>query len=319
MPDSRPAGTGHRYEIYGLVIESDVRLQSIEEAPPSRVVPALTIAQQPRGFFAEAAARLVSDIDDHVQYVVLADGGIYIHVDTVFEAIVSVDGRRVACSRLGDVEPRSYEAHLLNFVIAAALTLQGEEPMHATVVAFEGRAAGLLGQSGAGKSTLAASLIAHGGELLTDDMLRLTFRDGLPIVETGPNRLKLFDEPAQYFLPRAAKDGHFNALSGKTMVRPGPVAASQRQARPLVALFWLSERPPMSDKVELRKLAGIELAKVLLSSTMNNRYQAVDRLARQLAFDERLAKLVPVYELVYPRTFAALDPVYDEIRSRIAA
>jgi hypothetical protein len=313
MPDSRLTATRHRYGVYGLILDSELRLQSIEEMPAVSGVPSVSLVQAPSAFFAVYASRLTAARDDHVHYVVLDDGGIYIHVEKVFEAVVSSDGRVVTCARLGEVEQRSYEANLLNFVLAAALTLQGEEPIHATVVAFDGRAIGMLGHSGAGKSTLAAALVARGGELITDDMLRLTFTDGPPIAQPGPYRLKLFDAAARHFLPRAAQEGHFNVLSGKTMMRPDTPVPAQREGRPLAALFWLSEREPEGGDVSLRQLAGVELAKVLLAATMNSRYQALDRLARQLAFDERLAGLVPVFELTYPRTFAALDRVCDAI------
>ena len=50
---------------------------------------------------------------------------------------------------------------------------------------------------------------------------------------------------------------------------------------------------------------------------MNLRYQAIDRLARQMAFAERLAANVPVHALRYPRTFAAMDRVVAEIRGAL--
>lgn len=42
-------------------------------------------------------------------------------------------------------------------------------PLHASAVAFDGKAALLIGPSGSGKSTLALSLISLGGVLVADD------------------------------------------------------------------------------------------------------------------------------------------------------
>jgi hypothetical protein len=248
----------------------------------------------------------------------LADGSFYLKAGDVFEAIVSSDGRRADCVALGDTDLSSFEANLLNFVLSAALTLQGEEPLHSTVVDIGGRAVGLLGPSGAGKSTLAAALIRSGGALVTDDMLRVTFADGKAVAHAGPHRLKLFDEPARRFLPEAIARGHFNAASGKIMLQPRSAERVVRREWPLAALFWIGDDVTGPDEaVSATRLAGTELAKVLLSSAMNLRYQAMDRLARQMAFAERLAASAPVYALRYLRTFAGIDRVVAEIHRAI--
>ena len=88
----------------------------------------------------------------------------HIRADEVFEATVSACGNEVVCRRLGELDMRTLEANLLNFVISTSLTLSGEEPLHATVVELDGHAVGLLGHSGTGKSTLAAFLISRGAD-----------------------------------------------------------------------------------------------------------------------------------------------------------
>ncbi len=125
----------------------------------------------------------------------LGDGGVYMKSSEVFEAVISADGRTAICRMLGDVEQRAFEANLLNFIVSASLTLHGEETLHATVLEMDGRAVGLLGPSGAGKSTLAAYLISRGADLITDDMLRVSFTDDAILAYPGPYRLKLLDQP----------------------------------------------------------------------------------------------------------------------------
>ena len=51
-------------------------------------------------------------------------------------------------------------------------------PLHASAVAFDGRALLIVGKSGSGKSTLALELVALGGSLVADDRAILTPRDG---------------------------------------------------------------------------------------------------------------------------------------------
>ncbi|MDP1964701.1 MAG: hypothetical protein Q8K93_21170 [Reyranella sp.] len=306
----------YRYVVYGVVVESDFPMRAIDEAPDPAVAATVRFDLGQPEYFRERTRGVAADLDDWLHHTVLPAGGIYMRVDKIFEAIVSPDGRHVVSARLADADDRSFEANLLNFVLSTALTLQGEEPLHATVVDLDGRAVGLLGQSGAGKSTLAAFLIAEGAKLITDDMLRLTFADGFAYAHTGPQRLKLLDETAERLLPEAVGDGYWNTLSGKIMVRPHAPTPERHVPRPLAALFWLGEPAPSSasDVVTTRRLKGIDLARVLTSSAMNIRYFAPDRLIRQLQFAERVAHVLPVHALSYARDYPLLGRIAAEIR-----
>lgn len=308
---------GHRHLVYGLAIDSDFPLASVGAASSSpgglrlRLVPAAQLAER-------VGVAAAADPDDWIEHIVLADGSVYMKLDGIFETIVSADGNDVACARLGDVDQRTFEANLLNFVLSAALTLRGEEPLHATALERDGRAFALLGPSGAGKSTLAAFLVSRGARLVTDDMLRLTFSNGRAVAHHGPLRLKLFDEQARLLLPEAVAAGHFNRLSGKLMVEPHGETAERALPRPVAAMFWLGDPPPAEGGVRSTRLGGTALARVLLSSAMDIRYHAADRLARQMRFAGRVAEMVPVHALSYPRRHELLGGVDDEIRRVLA-
>jgi len=300
----------HGYRVYGMAVASDVELGSLEACDAAASQPTVTLGKGPADFFRGITEGLTFDPQDWFQQAVLADDALYMRCEGLLECVVSAEGRRVAWGRLGDAEPVSFEAHLLNFALSAALLQQGEEPLHATVVDLDGRTVGLLGESGAGKSTLAAFLIARGGDLVTDDMLRVTFTADTVLAHRGPNRLKLFEEPAQRFLPGAVSRGHFNPLSGKLMFQPPGAPRGPGPLRPLSALFHLGETPDVS----LTRIRGAELVKAILSSTMNTRLHTPARLARQFSFAERLARALPVYEVGYPRAYPALEQVAAKIR-----
>ena len=309
-----PAACVHRYRVYGIVVESEFRLNSVDEVTEANAQASIRISFG-SDTFRQRARGLPADSDDWIQHVVLPDGGVYMKLDGIFETLVSADGSSIVCARLGDADERSFEANLLNFALSAALTLRGEEPLHATVLDLDGVALALLGPSGTGKSTLAAGLIGQGAKLVTDDMLRLTFSHGMSFAHYGPHRLKLFDEPARRLLPRAISDGHFNVLSGKLMIEPGVTAPARHEPRPLSALFWLGNpAQPTSDEVSATRLAGMELLRVLTASAMDIRYYAPDRLARQLRFAERVARTLPVYALCYARRYGLLDRVVEQVR-----
>lgn len=302
--------------IYGLVVESELRLTSVDEVAERQGEPAISVVFGAPEYFQTVRPVSAPDPDDWVQHVVLPDGSVYMKVDVVFEAVISPDGRNVVCRKLGDVDQRSFEANLVNFVVSASLTLQGEEPLHATVVDIEGSAVGLLGLSGAGKSTLAAFLISQGADLVTDDMLRVKFTADALLVYPGPYRLKLLDEPGNRFLPAAVAHGHFNPLSGKIMVQPREKVRAGRDPMRLSALFHIGhpdDQGPI-EGVSSARLIGLDLATTLISSTMDTRYAEPSRLARQIRFAARVAGALPIYELRYPRNFDIMDKVAAEIR-----
>lgn len=305
----------HRHLVYGLVIESELPLTSVHEAAGNDGCADITLLAGSPDYFRAVAPGGPRDPEDWIEHVVLDDGSVYMKSNDVFEATISSNGRTAICRMLGDVEQRAFEANLLNFVVSASLTLQGEETLHATVLEMEGRAVGLLGQSGAGKSTLAAYLISHGADLITDDMLRVSFAGDTLLAYPGPYRLKLLDQPATGFLPDAVADGHFNALSGKVMVRPRREVRGHRAPSRLAALFHLRE--PDDDtvtEISSARLNGLELARTLMSSAMDTRYASSSRMEHQMRFVAHVADLLPVHALRYPRTVEALEGVAREIR-----
>ncbi len=305
--------TRHRYLVYGLVIESELPLTSVHEAAGGSGDADITLTAGSPDYFRSVAPGGIRDPEDWVEHVVLDDGGVYMKANGVFEAVISAHGRTAICRMLGDVEQRAFEANLLNFIVSASLTLQGEETLHATVLEMDGRAVGLLGPSGAGKSTLAAYLISRGADLITDDMLRVGFTDDAILAYPGPYRLKLLDQPATGFLPDAVADGHFNALSGKIMVRPRREMRRPHAPMRLAALFHIGEQDDEVVATSSVRLNGLELARTLMSSAMDSRYAAGNRMERQIRFVARVADLLPIYALRYPRTVEALDSVAREI------
>lgn len=309
-----------RYMVYGIVVDSAFLLTTVRETVDAPVRASIRLERGTAEFFADKARSLSPEPDDWIRHAVLDDGSVYIKVEGVLQTVVSADGKTAVCAWLEGADQTAVEANFLNFVLSTALTLQGEEPFHATVVDLGDKVVGLLGPSGAGKSTLAACLIGQGADLVTDDMLRLQLIDGTPFVHPGPYRLKLLDDSARQFLPRAARQGYFDVASGKTLVRPRETRPRCDEARPLDALFWVGDHEAdLSAPVSVYRLGGVRLAKVLIASTINRRYHAPNRLERQLRFAERVADVLPVYALEYPRSFEVMDRVAHEIRRVVSA
>jgi len=84
--------------------------------------------------------------------------------------ILVEDGIAVTVEPEPGTDPTDTRPFLNNPVQAALWHQRGLLPLHATVVAADGRAVALAGPSGAGKSTLAAVLAVRGCSVLADDV-----------------------------------------------------------------------------------------------------------------------------------------------------
>ena len=322
--DWRPrtsSGALHRYRVYGITLASELH-HSLPDAPQGNgdVIVELRLAQ--RHTFRSLTDKVPTNPSDWLQQQILEDGSLYMRWEHCLELLVSADGKSVLCGNRSNVPLKAFDAYLTNFAVSAALLQQGEETLHTTVVEIGDRAVGLVGPCGAGKSTLAAYLMSRGWDLVTDDMLRVTFDGGTAFAHPGPYRIKLFKESAERYMLSAVCCGLFNpahgqvenALNEKLIFQPRDGAAVKKSRR-LSALFHLDQPSPDSElsRILVTRLTGQELFKTILSSTMNSRHHSPARLQRQFRFAERLVRTIPVYRLTYPRNYDVLNSVVDQI------
>jgi len=304
----------YRYVLYNIAFSSDVRL-SLPEAPAELTIRfEICETQSDRiGTLGDTIAQTVRD--DWTVLHIYTTGAMQIEWRDWLILWISPDGQSVRYRVEEKTYPTAFEAYLANFAISAVMLLQGEEPLHATVVEFDNRGIGLLGDSGAGKSTLAAHMLSLGAELVTDDMLRITETNGALFAEPGQPRLKLFKETADRLFGGAVDRGRWNPVSEKYLFDTHDLTAARQRQR-LDLLVWLA--PPdegQPDAVTIKQLAGLELFKVLAGSTMNAKLQTPDRLTRQLRYTEWVGAQLPVYELRYPRRHDMLAAVAETIMS----
>jgi hypothetical protein len=191
----------HFYETFGLVLQSDFMFPDMEETDRRDVDVTInrTVISEPcqeREF-----EWLTHDIGLDVQTFVWKTLGTYriSNGDTI--DIDPIDG----------VSSRHLSIPLFGAVFATLLHMRGLLVLHASAVARDGKCVIFLGNKGAGKSTTAFAMIANGYELVSDDVVAITFdADGKPQVLPAFNQVKLLDDAAQKFGldPEAAEQIH---------------------------------------------------------------------------------------------------------------
>lgn len=248
----------------------------------------------------------------------LDDGSTYLRWPKLFEFLVSSDGRRISARPLSQASWESFQTYLLGQVLSYALTKQGLEPFHATVVVIGGEGVALLGDCGYGKSSLAAGFIRAGSRLLTDDLLILEEKNGGLLAYPSFPRIKLFPESNQSILGREVDGSLMNPYTRKLVIPLDPHQFCSTP-QPLKAILVLRPPHPQSPsrRVTLRSLTPRQAHLALHANTFNSSVTDPARLQRLFNLAARVATAVPCQSLSYPRDLSRLGEVVAAVRQNL--
>ncbi len=227
--------------------------------------------------------------------------GFRLFVDGYGAYAIAPAGTAIRCAPPPGVEGWRWQRCLIGQVLPLAAVLQGFEVFHASAVAIDGRAVGLVGTSTAGKSSVAVHLVLRGAELLADDVLSLQAGGARLEAHPGPGIVSLRHAEA-----RRLGDSDLGRLGtvvgddGEALRVRVPRAAT---AVPLAALYFL-------DRGETERTTFEPVwppdPRLLLGSTYNHMVVTPERLTNQLEVCTRLAHDTPLFRArVAPDTGAA--------------
>jgi hypothetical protein len=188
--------------------------------------------------------------------------------------------------------------HFVSHALPLWLESRGVTVLHASAVAFAGRAVAFLGRSGIGKSTLCAELARTGGEVVCDDGLALyAAPDGGWRCAFGPPLLKLWP----------------SALTGRLGIDPAPLArvhaglekrllplaaTASAAAPPLAAVCFLAPRRRRNGSPRLAPVAPREAVVALVEHSLAAAPAAALGLSRaRFETLARIAESVPLRRL----------------------
>lgn len=234
----------------------------------------------------------------------LEDGSIYLRWSSLFEFVVTANGREIVARPLKKSSVETFSTYLLGQVLSFALVKRGLESLHSSAVVINRGAVGFLGDCGQGKSTLLASFVAAGYRQLTDDLLLLKKIRSSVMALPGPARIKLMPKVARLL---GADGPSMNDLAYKKVIS---LSASQMQQSPvrLRALYLLVEGSN-SDEIKIASLKGRKVLLAMVKNSFNVMINDKYRLKRQFAWAAAIASTVPVRTISYPRNLRLLPRV----------
>lgn len=277
------------YEIYGLVIESELglpelRSREVTSAPTpdvqilyGRISPALIAAAGDRFLHAENDEILLT-VPQVARYCVTR-------------------GHRVLVEPEAEVDASLVRLFLLGSVIGLVCQQRGLLALHASAVAINDEAVAFVGQQGQGKSTLAAHCLAHSpARLVADDILVVSFDNGgRPWVHPGMPAVKLWRDALQA-LGRGAEGLRPDWIRADKFILPIVDQLAQAPTR-LNCVYVLVDDDNAGDG-RIEALSGASAAASLVAHTYRVEYLDLtgNRVAH-FAASTRLAERVPVRRL----------------------
>lgn len=196
-------------------------------------------------------------------------------------------------------------------VLPRLSVFHGRLPIHAASLADDSGAVMLLGSSGAGKSTMTAALALHlGWDIFSDDMSLLGDEgrhmafSGVPAVSVWQASQDALGLPPEDCRPLHSRPGK---------VWYSPRVTSPRPPQPLEAVILLSIEAE-GRGIECKRLTGPSVVVGLCSQLVVFHRSNPSEIAGQMDRFKRIAEVVPIYGLAYPRDFRALPDVVDTIR-----
>ncbi|WP_091167133.1 aldolase [Paenibacillus sp. 1_12] len=248
------------YKAFGLTVLSEI------------VLPELP---QQQGALGDSADILIEKADvsklwrevssPHSKYVVTEN---LVMLDVPDIAIFSIqDGNKITVSPGRGYDEEISRLYILGTCMGALLMQRRIFPLHGSAVAIDGKAYIIIGDSGAGKSTLATTFLNQGYQLLSDDVIAISFSQNLtPLVTPAYPQQKLWKES---LVELGMEMGPYRSIYGRETKYCVPVPSQYfNEPLPLGGVFELVKT--VNAKVEIHPIQGLERLRVLSYHTYRN-------------------------------------------------
>ena len=290
------------YWVYGLEIASEIRLRDLL---PS-TAPSADVEIRYDEISDSVIADLLADAEVFEKpgcRILTTANAMCVHWDRVGKFLVHA-GSQV----LVDPEPNVLEDDLQPFLIGPILAVllhqRGSFVLHSSAVVIDDAVMVFLGSKGDGKSTLAAHLQVRGHQLISDDLVPVSFDRDSVLTYPGFPRIKLFEDAILAVGEQPERFPLVHRFVEKRSFRH----TEQFPMKPLEirGVYILSDNETVSLEAVAPAAAFIELTK---HSFLNRFLNAMKNQQEHFEQCQKVVRSVPVQKLNRPREFAVMNQV----------
>jgi hypothetical protein len=290
------------YWAYGLIIASEIPLADLLPSKRSKADVHIRYAKLTEDLIAERM-RASEVFDRSGRRVLVTENAFCIEWDKVGRILIQ-GGHEVLVDPEPGVPDDDLQPFLTGPVLAVLLHQQGNFVLHASAVAINGAAVLFLGSKGDGKSTLAAHLQVRGHQLISDDIVPVSFFDTEAVILPGFPRLKLYEDAIVAVGERPDRYPLIHRYVDKRSFRyseefpQGPLK--------LVGVYILTD----SDRVRLEPMnPSSSFIEVTKHSFLNRFLAAMNSRQEHFKQCDQLVRSIPIANLSRPHHFEAMDEV----------
>ncbi|WP_373604994.1 aldolase [Bacillus sp. AFS017336] len=214
-------------------------------------------------------------------------------------AIFSIqDGKTIIVDPIFGAEEDKIRLYILGTCMGAILMQRKIFPLHGSAIAINGKAYAFVGESGAGKSTLASAFLSKGYQLLSDDVIAVSFDEkNKPYILPSYPQQKLWLESLNEF----GKDiMDYRPLFERETKYAVPVESQFCANRlPLAGVFELVKKE--NEQIVMSPIEKLERLKTLYSHTFRNSFiDGLGLMNWHFTFSVKIIKEINLYQLVRP-------------------
>lgn len=208
------------------------------------------------------------------------------------------DGETIIVSPMYGADEAKIRLYILGTCMGVLLMQRRILPLHGSAIAIDGKAYAFVGDSGAGKSTLASAFLSTGYQLISDDVIAVTFsQEQIPMVMPAYPQQKLWQESLTEF---GMETSGFQSIFQRETKYLVPVPTKFiAEPLPLAGVFELSKTA--SEEIEIQSIQGLVRLHTLFCQTF--RHSLLERLGLlewHFSTIARISDHIDLYQLRRP-------------------
>ncbi|MFE7060535.1 aldolase [Sutcliffiella sp. NPDC057660] len=221
------------------------------------------------------------------------------------------NGKEIIVSPHEDAAEDNIRLYLLGTCMGAILMQRRILPLHGSAIAINGKAYAIVGDSGAGKSTTASALLRQGYELISDDVIPVSFNEqGIPMVTPAYPQQKLWQESIEEF---GMESSDFRPIIDRETKFAIPVA-SQFCNQPLTLAGVFELMKTGNEDLQFSSVTGLERFHLLFQHTYRNFFiPRAGLMEWHFQTSARMVNKMSFFRIQRPTSYFTTDKITDFI------